>query len=51
MCISGLIVSQNSGAAIRDRFPGAEGTNELFNSFESSNEEIMGKEQKEEVLW
>ena len=28
-----------------------EGTNQLFNFFESSNEEIMGKEQKEEVLW
>ena len=34
-----------------DRFPGGELTNLLFNFFEDSNEEIMGREQKEEVLW
>ena len=37
---------QRSGIVFRER----EGTNQL-NFFESSNEEIMGKEQKEEVLW
>ena len=44
------MASQSSGATIQDRFPGRESTNKLFNFFEGSNEEIMGKEQKEEVL-
>ena len=45
------LASHNSGTAIRDRFPGGEVTNLLFNFFKDSNEEIMGKEQKEEVVW
>ena len=36
---------------IQDCFLGENGTNYVFNFFENSNEEIMGKEQKEEVLW
>ena len=36
---------------MRDGFPGGKNTNLLFNFFEDSNEEIMGREQKEEVLW
>ena len=52
MCISGLMLaSQNSGRTIRDRFPGGNFTKILFNYFDDSNEEIMGREQKEEVLW
>ena len=35
---------------IRDRFPGGEVTNLCCNFFEDSKEEIMGSEQKEEVL-
>ena len=34
-----------------DHFSGGEVTNLLFNLFEGSNEEIMSREQKEEVLW
>ena len=33
-----------------DRFLRSEITNVLFNFFENSNEEIMGREQKEEIL-
>ena len=44
-------MSQNLGTTIRDRFPGGEVTNLPFNFFEVSNEEMMGREQKEEVLW
>ena len=43
--------SQNLGTAIRDHFPGVKVTNLLFSFFEDSNEEIMGREQKEEVRW
>ena len=32
-------------------FPGLGEHDLLFNFFDGSNEEIMGKEQKEEVLW
>ena len=35
----------------RDRIAGGEDTDYFFNFFEVSNEEIMGKEQKEDVLW
>ena len=52
MCISGLMLaSQNSSRTIRDRFLGANFTKILLNYFDDSNEEIMGREQKEEVLW
>ena len=52
MCISGLMLaSQNTGTAIRDGFPGGEFTILLLNFFEDFNEEIIGREQKEEVLW
>ena len=52
MCISYLMLaSQTSGRTIRDRFPGGKFTKILFNCFHDSNEEIMGREQKEEVLW
>ena len=34
-----------------DLFPGGEVMNLLFNFFEVSNEEILGRQQKEEVLW
>ena len=44
-------MSQISGTAIRDCFLGGEVTNLLFNFLEDSNEEIMGRAQKEEVLW
>ena len=37
--------------AIRDRFLVDKVTNLLFNFFEDSNEEIMGRKQKEEILW
>ena len=37
--------------AIRDRFLVDKVTNSLFNFFEDSNEEIMGRKQKEEILW
>ena len=33
-----------------NRFPGGGDTNQLFNFSEGSNEEIMGKEHKEEFL-
>ena len=42
---------QTSGTVIRDCFPGEEVTDLLLNFFEGSHEEIMGREQKEEVLW
>ena len=45
------MASQSSDSAVRDRFPGGEVMNLLFNFFESSNEEIMSGQQKEEVLW
>ena len=32
-------------------FPGRLGYEFLFNLFEDSNEEIMGREWKEEILW
>ena len=32
-------------------FPGGEVMNLLFKFFEGSNEEILGRQQKEEVLW
>ena len=41
--------SKNSGMAIWYRFPGDEITNLLFIFFEDSNEELMGREQKEEI--
>ena len=44
-------MNQNKGTAIRYRYPGSEVTNLLFNFLDDSNEEIMGREQKEEVLW
>ena len=34
-----------------ESFPGRGGSDFTFHFFEGSNEEIMGKEQKEEVLW
>ena len=34
---------------VRDRFPGEEVMNLLFNFFEGSNEEILGRQQKREV--
>ena len=34
-----------------DLFPGEEVMNLLSNFFEVSNEEIFGRQQKEEVLW
>ena len=34
-----------------DRFSGGQVMNLLFNFFEDSNEGIIGKEQKEEVVW
>ena len=39
--------SQNLGTAIRDHFLGGKVANSLFSFFEYSNEEIMGREQKE----
>ena len=36
---------------MRDRFPGGKITNLLSNFFEDSNKEIMGRKEKEEVLW
>ena len=44
-------MSLKSSSVNQDRFPGGEITNLLFNFFEDSNEEIMGREEKEEVLW
>ena len=38
-------------AAVRDCFPGGEVMNLLSNFFEGSNEKIMGRQQKEEVVW
>ena len=35
--------------AVQDRFPGGEVMNLLFKFFEGSNEELMGRQQKEEV--
>ena len=37
--------------ALQDRFLGREATNLLFFFFEDSNEEIVGRGQKEKVLW
>ena len=45
------LASQFSGATIRDRLTGGEVMNLLFKFFEGSNEEIMGRGQKEDVLW
>ena len=45
------LASQFSGATIRDHLAGGEVMNLLFKFFEASNEEIMGRGQKEEVLW
>ena len=39
------------GVAVRNCFPGGEVMNLLFKFFEGSDEEILGKQQKEEVLW
>ena len=36
---------------IEDRFLGGESKIYFFNFFDDFNEAIMGKEQKEEVLW
>ena len=44
-------MTQTSGTATPDRFPEVEVMNLLFNFFEDSNEEIMDREQMEEVLW
>ena len=44
------IARQNSGVAIQDRFPGGKVMYLLYNFFEGSNEERMGRQQKEEVL-
>ena len=41
----------SSSAAVQDRFSGIEDLNLLFNCFEGSNEEKVGKQQTEEVLW
>ena len=51
-CISGLMV-KDSALSSNDSglFPGRERYELRFQFFKSSNEEIMGKEQKEEVLW
>ena len=52
MCIIGLMVSESE--LMYDylgSFPGLGEYDLLFNFFDGSNEEIMGKEQKEEVLW
>ena len=38
-------------AAVRDCFPEWEVMNLLSNFFEGSNEKIMGRQQKEEVVW
>ena len=46
-----MLASHNTGTAIRDGFPGGEFTILLLNFFEDFNEEIIGREQKEEVLW
>ena len=47
----GFTHGQFSGATIRDRPTGGEVTNLLFKFFEGSNEEIMGRGQKKEILW
>ena len=39
-----------SSLAVGDRFLGGENRNLLFNGFEGSNKEKMGREQKEQVL-
>ena len=44
------IASQVSSTAIRDCLPGGQVMNLLFNFSEGSNEETMGRQQKEEVL-
>ena len=41
------IVSQE----MQDRLPRGEVLNLLFDFFEGSNEEIIGREQKEKVIW
>ena len=51
-CISGLMVRDSAlGSNDSGLFPGRERYELRFQFFKSSNEEIMGKEQKEEVLW
>ena len=45
------IASQDLGKMIWDCFPGEEVMNLLLNFIEVSNEEIIGAQQKEEVLW
>ena len=35
----------------QDRFLGGKVVNLLFNFFEGSNEEMLGRQQKEEALW
>ena len=45
MDISSLMVSTSTRVeAIRDRFPGGEVTNLLFNYFDGSNEGLTGRE-------
>ena len=47
MDISSLMVSTSTRVeAIRDRFPGGEVTNLLFNYFDGSNEGLTGREAK-----
>ena len=51
MCLSGLMISKTKIKYSKPgSFPGGEVTNLPFNFFEDSNKEIMGGEQKEEVL-
>ena len=41
----------STGVVVWNHFLGGKVMNMLFSFFENSNEEILGRQQKEEVLW
>ena len=52
MYISGLMESKSEyRCSSLESFLGGKVMNMLFSFFESSDEEILGRQQKEEVLW